>query len=97
MTCGSLKDICRQHGLPTTGKKADLIARLDEFMVNGPMWNDAEINVNIPTFRKKSGPTFALGKSSSAVEYFDKLFTVEIIQHIVQETNRWVITMQRIF
>ena len=56
MTSSSLKAVCTQCGLPTTGKKQMLLlvwrGHWSHDMENGSMWSDTERNVTIQPFAK---------------------------------------------
>ena len=51
MNVVELKNICRARGLAITGRKRDIIDRLEEFDENGPFWDEIERPIHIPTFR----------------------------------------------
>ena len=80
---------CRQRGLSNTGRKQELVDRLGDYDRNGPIWDEIERQIHIPTFRKKSGPRVFLGEDGTPVAYFDLVFTPEIMKLIVEETNRY--------
>lgn len=84
-----LKELCRQRGLSNTGRKQELVDRLEDYDRNGPIWDEIERQIHIPTFRKKSGPRVFLGEDGTPVAYFDLVFTPEIMKLIVEETNRY--------
>ena len=46
-------------------------------------------DVNVVGFREPTGPAHRLGADASEVDFFMLLFTSAIIQHIVDETNRY--------
>ena len=52
MNVVELKNIRRVRGLAITGRKRDIIDRLEEFDENGPVWDEIERPIHIPTFRK---------------------------------------------
>ena len=85
-----LRNLCKVRGLSSTGRKHELVDRLKCLDETGPMWDEVESPIHIPTFRKKSGPRIFLGENATAVEYFDLLFTPEIQHLFVVETNRYV-------
>ena len=89
MRMQELKELCRQRGLANTGRKQQLLDRLEDYDRNGPVWDEIERQIYIPTFRKKSGPRVFLGEDGTPVAYFDLVFTPEIMQLIVEETNRY--------
>ena len=89
MKIQDLKELCRQRGLSNTGRKQELVDRLGDYDRNGPIWDEIERQIHIPTFRKKSGPRVFLGEDGTPVAYFDLVFTPEIMKLIVEETNRY--------
>ncbi|XP_065068496.1 piggyBac transposable element-derived protein 4-like [Rhopilema esculentum] len=84
-----LKELCKSRGLTCTGRKQDLVERLEDFDESGPIWDEIERPIHIPTFRKKSGPTVILEEGVAAVKYFELLFTPELLEQLVSETNRY--------
>ena len=69
MNVVELKNICRARGLAITGRKRDIIDRLEEFDENGPVWDEIEPvwdeierPIHIPTFRKSRAPVIHLAK-----------------------------------
>ena len=82
-----MKELCKSRGLTCTGRKQDLVERLEDFDESGPIWDEIERSIHIPTFRKKSGPTVILEEGAAAVKYFELLFTPELLEQLVSETN----------
>ena len=83
---GELKELCKNRGIAATGRKQELIDRLHE---TGPIWNEIERPVHLPTFRKKSGPVVTLSEDAVASNFFELLFTAELVDIIVNETNKY--------
>ena len=52
MNVVELKNIRHVRGLAITGRKRDIIDRLEEFDENGPVWDEIERPIPIPTFAK---------------------------------------------
>ena len=84
-----LKDMCRGRKLPCCGRKQEIIDRLEDFDQHGPVWDEVERDIYIPTFRKKSGPTISENENYTAADYFRLVFTPQLIDLLVVETNRY--------
>ena len=69
-------------------EKQDLVCLID-FDENGPVWDEVERAITIPTFRKKCGPRYILEKGATASEFLDFVFRKEMVNLLVTETNRY--------
>ena len=84
-----LKELCRRRKLACCGRKQEIIARLEDFDEHGPVWDEVERDIHIPTFRKKSGPSISANENYTAADYFRLVFTPQLINLLVAETNRY--------
>ena len=69
--------------MPLQGKK--IIDRFVDFNTNGLMWDEIERGIHITTFRKSLAQLLSLTKDAT----FDLMFTLDIMELIVSETNRY--------
>ncbi|KAL9976924.1 hypothetical protein ACROYT_G014267 [Oculina patagonica] len=52
-------------------------------------WNESPDDVEVPAFTQRVGPTRAMPRNSSILDYFLLLFTTELLQLIVDNTNKY--------
>lgn len=83
-----LKPICARHGLSQSGTKVSMINDIEYYL--DLEWGGKPKKVTVPTLRRGQGPKAVFGgKHPSPEKTFDVLFTKEMWQCIVDETNRY--------
>lgn len=83
-----LRGICASHGLSQSGTRASLRQDLDFYLSMD--WGRETEKVAVSALRGVQGPRSILRRvEHSPPAFFDELFTQEMWNHIVTETNRY--------
>lgn len=88
LTLPRLKGICERHGLSQSGTKASMAQDIKYYL--SLEWGGEPKKVTVPTLRTAQGPRAVFGsKHPSPEQTFDVLFTNDMWQRIVDETNKY--------
>jgi len=52
-------------------------------------WNSRHEEVHVDRFRADSGPVSGVAEDGTAIDFFNLIFTEDLFEHIVEETNRY--------
>lgn len=88
LSADQLKDICGAHGLSQSGTKKSMKADIEFYL--DMSWGVETEKVSVAVLRCVQGPRAVFRRKDRIPEaFFNKLFTTEMWDHILTETNRY--------